>query len=213
MVLSSKSFALLTSSKQSKCALQEKMHPWLWHDQSLEEVFASKADDSVPRWVALLTSCLARRQCSFAPNLGHKPAWIRLFNQWSWSISEAQQDEGDDVHQRLGETNTSETREAKKEDHPGTKLNFPARLPTSMSTSSEFHSQVRDGLAWFHWSIEHQSISGAKLRRIMKKIGQNQLAFSISQLKPLLALHLIPIRQLVLLRLHGEYSSWSGLRT
>jgi hypothetical protein len=34
--------------------------------------------------------------------------------------------------------------------HPGTKLMFPARLPTSLSTSSEFHSQVRDGLAWFH---------------------------------------------------------------
>ena len=46
-----------------------------------------------------------------------------------------------------------------------------------------------------------------------KNIGQNQLAFSISQLKPLLALHLIPIKQLVLLRLYGEYSSWSGLRT
>ena len=27
-----------------------------------------------------------------------------------------------------------------------------------------------------------------------EKIGQNQLAFSISQLKPLLALHLIPIK-------------------
>jgi hypothetical protein len=38
----------------------------------------------------------------------------------------------------------------KKSNHPGTKLMFPARLPTSLSTSSEFHSQVRDGLAWFH---------------------------------------------------------------
>jgi hypothetical protein len=38
----------------------------------------------------------------------------------------------------------------KKKNHPGTKLMFPARLPTSLSTSSEFHSQVRDGLAWFH---------------------------------------------------------------
>ena len=37
-----------------------------------------------------------------------------------------------------------------KKNHPGTKLMFPARLPTSLSTSSEFHSQVRDGLAWFH---------------------------------------------------------------
>ncbi len=55
-----------------------------------------------------------------------------------------------------------------EEDHPGTKFNFPARLPTSMWTSSEFHSQVRDGLAWFHWSIEHQSISGAKLRSMKK---------------------------------------------
>ena len=134
----------------------------------------------------------------------------------------------------------------KKKNHPGTKLIFPARLPTSLSTSLAFHSQVRDGLAWFHKSIEHQSISGAKLRRFFdvsnpillllffsffslfckkmkkkksekeegwKNIGQNQLAFSISQLKPLLALHLIPIKQLVLLRLYGEYSSWSGLRT
>jgi hypothetical protein len=38
----------------------------------------------------------------------------------------------------------------RKRNHPGTKLMFPARLPTSLSTSSEFHSQVRDGLAWFH---------------------------------------------------------------
>ena len=38
----------------------------------------------------------------------------------------------------------------RKKNHPGTKLKFPARLPTSLSTSSEFHSQVRDGLAWFH---------------------------------------------------------------
>ena len=38
----------------------------------------------------------------------------------------------------------------KKKNHPGTKLIFPARLPTSLSTSLEFHSQVRDGLAWFH---------------------------------------------------------------
>jgi hypothetical protein len=53
----------------------------------------------------------------------------------------------------------------KKKNHPGTKLIFPARLPTSLSTSLAFHSQVRDGLAWFHKSIEHQSISGAKLRR------------------------------------------------
>jgi hypothetical protein len=54
-----------------------------------------------------------------------------------------------------------------------------------------------------------------KLKIVVKKenIGQNRLAFSISQLKPLLAFHLIPIRQLVLLRLDGEYSSWSGLRT
>ena len=89
-----------------------------------------------------------------------------------------------------------------KKNHPGTKLMFPARLPTSLSTSSEFHSQVRDGLAWFHWSKEHQSISGAKLRRNplfkeekreKERIGQNQFAFSISQLKLLLAFHLIPI--------------------
>ena len=55
----------------------------------------------------------------------------------------------------------------RKKDHPGTKLLFPARLPTSWSTSSAFHSQVRDGLAWFHRSIEHQSLSGAKLRRFV----------------------------------------------
>jgi hypothetical protein len=39
---------------------------------------------------------------------------------------------------------------APEKNHPGTKLKFPARLPTSLSTSSEFHGQVRDGLAWFH---------------------------------------------------------------
>ena len=44
----------------------------------------------------------------------------------------------------------AEPKLAKKKNHPGTKLKFPARLPTSLSTSSEFHSQVRDGLAWFH---------------------------------------------------------------
>jgi hypothetical protein len=68
----------------------------------------------------------------------------------------------------------------KKKNHPGTKLIFPARLPTSLSTSLAFHSQVRDGLAWFHKSIEHQSISGAKLRRffdvsnliLLKKVGK-----------------------------------------
>jgi hypothetical protein len=68
-----------------------------------------------------------------------------------FSLSESRQDEGE-KDQRLGEKTTSQKseRKRKKEDHPGTKLNFPARLPTSMSTSSEFHSQVRDGLAWFH---------------------------------------------------------------
>jgi hypothetical protein len=43
-----------------------------------------------------------------------------------------------------------EQKKSKNKNHPGTKLIFPARLPTSLSTSSEFHSQVRDGLAWFH---------------------------------------------------------------
>jgi hypothetical protein len=57
-----------------------------------------------------------------------------------------------------------------KKDHPGTKLMLPARLPTSPSTSKEFHSQVRDGLAWFHLSIEHQSFSGAKLRRFCSSL-------------------------------------------
>jgi hypothetical protein len=69
----------------------------------------------------------------------------------------------------------AEPKLAKKKNHPGTKLKFPARLPTSLSTSSEFHSQVRDGLAWFHWSKEHQSISGAKLRRLKYRSKSNRL--------------------------------------
>jgi phage gpG-like protein len=49
-----------------------------------------------------------------------------------------------------GKNEKMENWRRRKRNHPGTKLMFPARLPTSLSTSSEFHSQVRDGLAWFH---------------------------------------------------------------
>jgi hypothetical protein len=66
---------------------------------------------------------------------------------------------------------------SRKKNHPGTKLIFPARLPTSLSTSFEFHSQVRDGLAWFHESIEHQSISGARLRRFVDVSNQIAVPF------------------------------------
>ncbi len=56
------------------------------------------------------------------------------------------------VQKKVKKESTTSLRENQrgKNDHPGTKLIFPARLPTSLSTSSEFHSQVRDGLAWFH---------------------------------------------------------------
>jgi hypothetical protein len=67
-------------------------------------------------------------------------------------------------------------------------------------------------LEWFHLSIEHQSFSGAVLRRKKKKChvfdtcvrafaghtleGQNQSTFSIPRLKSLLILHLVPIDSL-----------------
>lgn len=44
-------------------------------------------------------------------------------------------------------------------------------------------------------------------------IGQNQSAFSISQLKALLLLHVIPINRIVYARLNGEHSSWNLFRT
>jgi hypothetical protein len=50
-----------------------------------------------------------------------------------------------------------------------------------------------------------KNLTGKNLR--LKKIGQSLLAVSISQLKLLLILDLIPIKQLVLLWPSGEHSS------
>ena len=90
-----------------------------------------------------------------------------FFWKKNFSLSKSWWPEGK-IKQKRGKKNKKfkQKRSSKKKNHPGTKLIFPARLPTSLSTSSEFHNQVRDGLAWFHWSIEHQSISGALLRSL-----------------------------------------------
>ncbi len=82
-----------------------------------------------------------------------------------------------------------------------------------MKISKMFHDQVRDGLMWFHFSEEHQSFSGAMLRRnyifieiynLIEILGQSQSAISIPQLKRLLALHLVPIEQLFFLQPIGN---------
>jgi hypothetical protein len=64
-----------------------------------------------------------------------------------------------------------------------------------------FHNQVRDGLVWVQLSKEHQGLTPHFTRACEGRVkcgvknykGQNQTAFSISRLKPLLTVHLIPI--------------------
>ena len=97
----------------------------------------------------------------------------------------------------------------KKKNHPGNRQEIPVSLPKSSSCLS-IVSQPSSrwiGVVPIKYESPGYLQSNALACYLFNFVGQNQSAFSISQLKLLLVLYLKPINQLVLLRPNGEYSS------